>query len=473
MINQMQGKMLFLGIGLVYATSYDKDASRYYLEVKAIMHEGPTDKSNALEVGDRIIGVGEEESQITPLEDDRDDPSVNSSRIKGPKGTRVYFKVIKKDGQEKTMSIVRGPVFPSKERLFYAHRSGKKVALLKIPSFVENTGKEVIRLLNKATQEKADAVLVDVSFNTGGYLVAVIEALGAFIAKGSLLQVYSSRLLTQETPPVTKEWSPLAEALYSSRLLTQETPPEIRDMDNNKLTFSGPVAILVNGMSASASEIMAGTLKAYGRALIIGSEKTYGKGSVQAMAGYPFGALKVTQSLYLLPNGDAPHNQGVTSHITIPSYERVQGRNDKKYALSPPENGTVTLSPCKEVGESHPYERVKVGDPQKWQSLRALTASDMEILRLFSRQRVAQNTDLQQRTFVQPDADASIEEGRRGTIASFLARERAGKQKKEEEEKAYQVFSNAFSFYEHLKEDAYLADVRVDEAVSIVVFKIC
>ena len=217
---------------------------------------------------------------------------------------------------------------------------------------------------------------------------------------------------------------------------------------DNKTAFSGPVAVLVNGMSASASEVMAGTLKAYSRALIIGSEKTFGKGSVQTMRGYPFGALKVTKALYLLPNGDAPHNQGVTSHITIPSYENVMGRNYKKYALSPPENGTVTLSPCEEVGESHPYERVKVGDPQKWQSLRALTASDMETLRFFSRQRVAQNADLQQRAFVQPGD--SVEEERRGTIAFFLARERARKQKMEEEKKAYQGFLDTHSGYDRL-----------------------
>ena len=373
MMNNMQGKMLFSGIGISLFSGYDENVSRYYIEVKSVLPGGPTYRSNALEAGDRIIGIGEEESQIAPL---GDDTSKNFLRIRGPKETRVHLKVIKKDGQEKTVSIVRGPIFPPKERLFYAQRSGKKVALLKIPSFVENTGKEVERFLNMATQEKADAVLVDVSFDTGGSLRSVLEALGNFIAGGSLLQSYSPKL-------------------------SSNPAFQIRDTDN-KIAFSGPVAVLVNGMSASASEIMAGTLKAYSRALIIGSEKTYGKGSVQTVTAYPFGALKVTGALYLLPNGDAPHNQGVTSHITIPSYESVLGRNDKKYALSPPENGTVTLSPCEEVGESHPYERVKVGDPQKWQSLRALTASDMETLRFFSRQRLAQNADLQQRAFVQP-----------------------------------------------------------------------
>ena len=122
---------------------------------------------------------------------DDEDLKKNVERLKGPKGTTVYLKVEKPNGDIKIISIVRTPVPSPRERLLYVNQGDKKIAIIQMPSFYQDSGRKMIQLLMKASRDKADSLLLDVSFNLGGSLGAVLEILRALIARGNLLGQYT------------------------------------------------------------------------------------------------------------------------------------------------------------------------------------------------------------------------------------------------------------------------------------------
>ena len=169
---------------------------------------------------------------------------------------------------------------------------------------------DVKALLKEAVAGKADGVVLDLAENGGGLLRAAVDLSGLFLASGPMVAIQGRH--------------------QSARRLSDTDP---------SLNYAGPLAVLVSKASASASEIVAGALKDYRRAIIIGDDHTFGKGTVQNIEDLPpgLGALKVTTSLFYRPQGKSTQNEGVSSDIIVQSeFNRGDhGEKHQPYALSP------------------------------------------------------------------------------------------------------------------------------------------
>ena len=191
-----------------------------------------------------------------------------------------------------------------------------KIAVIDLPSFYGGGGPnanrdcvdDVRRLVQEAKSKKADGLLLDLSENGGGLLRAAVDLSGLFVATGSIVAIEGRKSAAQY----------------------------LRDRDES-VDFNGPMGVLVSRASASASEIVAGALKDYDRAVIIGDEHTFGKGTVQNIVDLPpgLGAIKVTTALFYRPDGVSTQNTGVTSDIIVSSeFNRDDhGEKHQPYAL--------------------------------------------------------------------------------------------------------------------------------------------
>ncbi len=303
-------RLSLVGIGAVLRS---EDGAAKIVQV---LPGGPAsqDKSkNRLREGDKIIAVaqGEEES-VSILHW----PLNKAVRIiRGEKGTTVVLTVIPASDPTgtttKTVSLVRDEVKleerAAKSTLHTIPRGEgeRKVGVIDLPTFyadlkqrrsdpeAKSSTRDVARLLRQLQDEGVDGIILDLRGNGGGSLLEAIDMTGLFIASGPTVQVRSSQA-TQVLP---------------------DTDPNI--------AYDGPLIVLVNRLSASASEILAGALQDYGRAVIIGDASTHGKGSVQTIiplsSDSKMGSLKVTNALFYRISGGSTQLRGVRPDILIPS----------------------------------------------------------------------------------------------------------------------------------------------------------
>ena len=235
--------------------------------------------------------------------------------IRGKKGTPVYLKVMRTNKKEKekkrkifTVRLIRDRVQLKDQaaRIYYIDRkiNNKKyrVAVLQVPSFYgegrsggRSVTKDVKKLLSKAKRKKVSAVVLDISSNGGGSLTEAVRLTGLFFAKGSVVRQ-------------------LVKTKNGDRYLT------LSDTDD-KISYSGPLVTLINRVSASASEIVSGALQAYKRAVVVGGDHTFGKGSIQTVERLRLGlgSVKVTVGLFFVPSGFSTQLKGVNSDISFPN----------------------------------------------------------------------------------------------------------------------------------------------------------
>jgi carboxyl-terminal processing protease len=289
-----------------------------YTVIREVVPGGPAAKSGKLEVGDKIVGVGQ--GECGALEDVvgwRIDDVV--AKIRGHKGTVVRLEVLPGEGgpdaKPELITLVRKKVTiadsVAKKKVIDVKNGGRtiKVGIIDLPSFYEDfdaarrgepdyrsASRDVAKLLKQLKAEHVGAVIVDLRDNGGGSLSEAINLSGLFIGKGPVVQVRDSRGRVEE-----------------------------QDSDETML-WSGPMAVLVNRGSASASEIFTAAIQDYGRGLIIG-EQTFGKGTVQnltpldqlAMNTKPtLGELKTTIAEFFRVDGDSTQLHGVTPDILFP-----------------------------------------------------------------------------------------------------------------------------------------------------------
>ncbi|SLM27925.1 Prc [Desulfamplus magnetovallimortis] len=293
------------GIGAVLQSEYE------YTKVVSLVPAGPADKSGQLMPGDKIIGVGQ--GVQGPFQDTvgwRIDEVVNL--IRGPKDTMVRLRVIpaaqKGVQNARTVSIKRDKVkleeqAASKE-IVTINRNGRtlRVGTITIPTFYldfkgmqegstdyKSTTRDVMNLLNDLKNEKIDGLIIDLRDNGGGALQEVNQLTGLFIKSGPTVQIRSRNG-------------------YMSRL---EDPDPV-------IYYRGPLMVMINRMSASASEIFAGAIKDYHRGIIVGT-RTFGKGTVQALQPIEDGQLKLTTSKFYRVSGESTQNLGVLPDIEFPS----------------------------------------------------------------------------------------------------------------------------------------------------------
>lgn len=289
-----------------------------YTVIREIVPGGPAAKSGKLEVGDKIVGVGQGEcGAIVDTVGWRIDDVV--ARIRGKKGTVVRLEILPAEGGQdakpRVITLVRNKVNiadqAAKKKIIDVKEGDRtlKIGVIDLPSFYEDfdarrrgdpdyrsASRDVARLLGELKQAKVSAVVVDLRDNGGGSLEEAINLSGLFIGKGPVVQVRDSRGQVEQ-----------------------------KDSDE-KMLWTGPMAVLVNRGSASASEIFTAAIQDYGRGLVIG-EQTFGKGTVQnltsldqlAMNTKPtFGELKMTIAEFFRVDGDSTQLHGVTPDILFP-----------------------------------------------------------------------------------------------------------------------------------------------------------
>lgn len=293
-----------------------------YTSVSELISGGPAWKQGELEVGDLILKVAQGNSEPLDIVGMRLDDAIEY--IKGEKGTEVKLTVKKIDGTTKVISIIRDVV--EIEETFVkssvVKKDGKTFGVINLPKFYIDFGEESYR--NSATdmaqeierlkKENVEGLVIDLRNNGGGSLETAIEISGLFINKGPVVQVK-----------------------YRDR------EPDVRKDEDPKIQWDGPLVILVNELSASASEIFAAAMQDYKRAVIIGGKQTYGKGTVQSVLDInryhnlkeDIGALKMTIQKFYRINGGSTQLEGVHSDIMLPSrYSYMEiGERDLPNAL--------------------------------------------------------------------------------------------------------------------------------------------
>lgn len=313
----MTGKLE--GIG---ATLSEKDG---YVKVERIVPGSASARQGELKAGDLILKVAQGKADPVDIVDMKLDDAIQL--IRGKKGTEVRLTVKKPDGSIHVIPIVREVVVidESYARSAIVNFKGKRFGLIQLPSFyadfaAQGRGRhssEDIRLeLEKLNLEKVDGIVMDLRNNGGGSLADAIDMGGLFINEGPIVQVKDPSQRIQQAP---------------------DPDPEIQ--------FSGPLVILTNTYSASASEILAAALQDYKRAIIVGTNTTFGKGTVQTMLPLQggksslftrgYGDVKVTIQKFYRINGGTTQLMGVIPDVILPDiYDGIeQGEKEMDYHM--------------------------------------------------------------------------------------------------------------------------------------------
>jgi len=314
---EMSGKLEGIGARL----QKEKD----YVKIVEVISGGPAWRGNKVEVGDFIMKVRqEEELEPVSIVGMRLDDAV--SLIKGPKGTKVILTVKRVDGTIDNVEIIRDVVELEETyaKSSLVKKNEKTYGLINLPKFYfnmqdynqRNAAKDVKQEIIRLKEQDMDGLVIDLRGNGGGSLQTVVDIAGLFIDKGPIVQVRTKG----------------------------ESPEVLSDKDRNIL-WDGPLVILVNELSASASEILAAAMQDYKRAIIIGSKQTYGKGTVQNVMDLnrwmrsndfgDLGALKLTTQKFYRVNGGSTQLEGVKSDVVVPdrySYIDV-GEKDQENPL--------------------------------------------------------------------------------------------------------------------------------------------
>jgi carboxyl-terminal processing protease len=296
------------------------------IKIVAVLPGGPAQKSNQVEVGDVVVRVAQ--GADTPVEVAGFTIEDAVKIIRGKKGTEVRLTLRKKDGTLKTVSLIRDKIIQDETyvRSAIIDQGTSKIGYILLPEFYANfndptdphrSAVDVANEVKKLKDAKVDGIVIDLRNNGGGSLNDVVQMAGLFIDHGPIVQVKSRG----------------------------RSPEVLKDNDDGVL-WDGPLAVMVNELSASASEIFAAAMQDYGRAVIIGSTSTYGKGTVQRSYGLDpndfmsqtsdLGSLKLTLQKFYRVSGGSTQLKGVVPDIVIPDfYEYLKIREKDNWNALP------------------------------------------------------------------------------------------------------------------------------------------
>ncbi|NLY58015.1 MAG: carboxy terminal-processing peptidase [Gammaproteobacteria bacterium] len=293
------------GIGAVLQSDND------YTKIVRLVPAGPAEKSKQLAPADRIIGVAQGNKEMVDVVGWRLDEVVKL--IRGPKGSSVRLEVIPasnppSDLTSREVALVREAVKledqAAKSSVLEVQEDGRdyRIGVIEVPGFYidfkayrrgdpnyRSTTRDVRRLLKELQEQQIDGIVLDLRNNGGGSLQEATELSGLFIGQGPSVLVRDARGDVQ-----------------------------VLDDPSAGVAYSGPLAVIVNKLSASASEIFAGAVQDYGRGLVIG-ESTFGKGTVQSIQPLNHGELKFTLAKFYRVSGQSTQNRGVVPDIVYPS----------------------------------------------------------------------------------------------------------------------------------------------------------
>jgi carboxyl-terminal processing protease len=318
---------------------------------------GATDKLGVLEPGDKIIAVGQEGDAPVDIIDMplRDVVAM----IRGKRGTKVRLTVLRQSDETKRFDVeierdavtIEDAAATLEFREVMIGGEKKKLAILDLPTFYgdqdpskRQSSRDVRDLLRQVQEAKADGLLLDLSRNGGGKLESSVEIAGLFIRDGGVVAV--------------------KDVFSDVQVLADQ---------DGEIAYSGPLVILTSRITASASEIVAGAMKDYRRAVIVGDDHTFGKGTVQSFVHQPgrLGAIKVTTALFFRPGGASTQHDGVAADVVLPSLFATDdlGERYTPYSLKtqviPPFLGSVgrVSSPTREAWK--PIDENEIAELQR------------------------------------------------------------------------------------------------------------
>jgi len=308
---QMSGR--FYGIGA--SLRNDEGAIR----IATIVAGLPAWKSQQLAVGDQVLKVAQGAAEPIDLAGYETEEAVKL--IRGKKGTEVRLTIKKADGTIKIISMIRDEVVLDETyaKSAIVQEGDKRIGYIYLPEFYADwerpngakSAQDIATEINKLKAQKVDGIIMDLRYNGGGSLYDVVQIAGYFISDGPIVQVKEK----------------------------EGMPNVLRDRDRSVL-YDGPLAVMVNEFSASASEIFAAAIQDYNRGVVVGSTSTYGKGTVQrnielrpessliaSNESAELGTLKLTLQKFYRINGGSTQLKGVAPQIVLPDqYETLKYR---------------------------------------------------------------------------------------------------------------------------------------------------
>lgn len=348
----IQMQLSLEGIGAMLRTHRD------FTEIVELVPGGPADQSGELSPGDRIIGVAEEDEDMVDIVGWQLRDVVD--RIRGPKESEVRLRILPSgdaDSAPRTVTLERNEIeledqAAQKEIRELEREDGThRIGVIKIPAFYtdfaaaqageddyRSTTRDVQRLLDELKDEDIDGLVIDLRGNSGGSLQEAVDMTGLFMDSGPVVQIRRS-----------------------------DGQVEVMHDDDGETAYDGPLAVMVDRQSASASEIFAGALQDYGRAIVLG-ERTFGKGTVQTLVDLDrfsndptaeTGRLKMTIAKFYRVTGSSTQKRGVEPDIYFPSAvdEDDLGESAADNALPWDEIGAVDFSRMDQLSDVVPLLR--------------------------------------------------------------------------------------------------------------------
>lgn len=389
-----------------------------YTVIQELIPGGAAMRSAKLAPKDKIIAVSGKNGEMENVIDEDLKDVVH--KIRGPAGTQVKLTILREKPEVTrfTLALVRSKVQLEDEAAkveFYemkpegkgwkevpstetkkASKGSRKLARIELPGFYGGQGrnartsyKDMAAAVDKAVKGGAEGVILDLSQNSGGLLEEAVRIAGLFIARGNVVA-------------------------------TKDASGEVQMLDDidSRVQFPGPMVVMISRLSASASEIVAGALQDYKRAVIVGGDRTYGKGSVQAVIPLQndFGIMKVTTGLFFIPGGNSTQHRGVTADVSWPNPFNTSdiGENHLDNSL-PPDSIPAFLS-------------AEANDGNKWDPV---TPAEIDHLKSASAERVSKNKELQE-----VKVETQKIEDRKGIVKLADLRKEEGDNKKKNKDKA-------------------------------------
>lgn len=420
----MSGKLEGIGARLQKENDFTK--------ISELISGGPAWRGKQLEAGDLILKVAQGKDEPVDVVGMRLDDVVK--KIKGPKGTEVRLTVKKADGSIKVISIIRDEVEIEETyvKSSVVDIDGNKYGIIYLPKFyidfenkdARDAGKDVAQEVERLKEAGVQGIVMDVRDNGGGSLKTVVDIAGLFIDQGPIVQVKS--------------------AAGRKEVLFDKDP---------KVQWDGPLVIMTNEFSASASEILAAAMQDYKRAVIVGSKQTYGKGTVQNVIDLnqfvrgstygDLGALKTTTQKFYRINGGSTQREGVKSDIVMP---------DKYEYLKMGE---------KDVDNSMPWDKIDPADYKVWNK-----QNNYDFAVKQSKLRMQNNPQMQ---LIADNAKWLDERNKEDVYSLNIDKFKAEQKSLEEKNKKYKPISdykNSLKFYslpyedEKVKDDPVLKEKR-------------
>ena len=422
-----------IGMGLslegIGATLSSQDG---FTIVEALVPGGAAARSGLLKVQDKIVAVAQGEKGKFEDVMDMDLRDV-VRKIRGPKGTLVRLAVMRAQGGKKDrveLSIKRDKVNLEDEavQVTYVDKeiSGQKktVAVINLPSFYSDpraggrsSAADMKKAITGIREKKVSAVVLDLSWNPGGSLEDAVRIAGLFFQTGNVVK-------------------------QTGR---EESDEAVLADKDSSVDWAGPLVILISRMSASASEIVAGTLQDYKRAVVVGSDHTFGKGTVQQVIPFmnDLAAIKTTIGMFYTPGGNSTQHRGVSADVVLPSILDMDDNGEKTQDYSlPPRTISAFLSESAQ-GSSIDKKWVKIDD------------KSLEILKAKSKERVSKSEDFKK--IIEETQKAKA----RGKIVKLS--EITSESKKKEKEKT----KSPRSMEKDEREKEYLKRADLQEAISV------